>query len=38
MKSYRKFQFGAHLMRKCLPEVAKKLNVPIGHHSFRQPM
>jgi len=22
---------------KCLPEVADKLNIPIGHHSFGQP-
>jgi len=38
MKGCQKFQFGVHLVPKCLPEVADKLNVPIRHHSFVQPM
>ena len=38
MKSCQEFQFGAHLVPKHLPKVTNKLNVLIGHHSFRYPM
>jgi len=37
MKGRQKYQFGAHLVPKCLPEVADKLNISIGQHSFVQP-
>jgi len=38
MKDCQKFQFGSHLVPRCLPEITNKLDVPIRYLDFGQPM
>jgi len=38
MKGYRKFQLDSHLVPQYFSEIANKLNIPIRHHGFGQPV